>query len=96
METTYCTGLTLTQTNLRLLLYISTITFTQAQVESVSPGWIGPIIAKGFCGLLLATKGIFMENIMLQKVANQSARSAQKKLGTVCKLAQGILPFSSF
>ena len=40
-------------------------------MKNAETGWIGPIIAKGFCGLWLATKGIFMENVMLLKVSNK-------------------------
>ena len=34
-----------------------------------------------------------MENVILLKVSNQSARSAQKNVGPVSKIAKGILRF---
>jgi hypothetical protein len=39
-----------------------------AKPMPTDPVWIGPILVKGFCGLWSATKGIFMENVMLLKV----------------------------
>merc|ERR1719319_1194190 len=54
----------------------------KASTGCVQAVWIGPILGKGFCGLWLATKGIFMENIMLLKVSNKryqiKARAARK------------------
>ena len=67
------------------MLYSSSVAWSFRLAYS---GWIGRIIAKGFCGLWLATKGIFY--------GERNVTKGIKPKRPQSKVAKGILPFSSF